>query len=271
MKVALGETVEEQRVATFQIVPCINCGVPVEGKYCSSCGQRKAVSKITWRSLGQEFTAKWLGFDNQLGRTFLDLTIKPGKVIHAYLGGNRVTYLGPLGYYFIVSALVLLGMSLLEVSIEDFMKTSSSDFSTTAEQPSGRVAAVQQQVFHYMSSLFRFMVILFVPFFAYAASLFFRRKGFSFLEHAVMLMYSSAHLFFISLFQAIIFKIMGETYTSFSAGLSLLYYGCFYSSAMGAKFSFKNFFKGIGVVAVGYAMFIFLMMFVLLVALLIFG
>ncbi|WP_224996475.1 DUF3667 domain-containing protein [Cesiribacter sp. SM1] len=77
--------------------------MPVEGKYCSTAGNIKGVSKITRRSHSDEISSRWLGFDNQFGRTFLGLTLMPGEVAHAYLGGNRVSYLRPLRYYFIIS------------------------------------------------------------------------------------------------------------------------------------------------------------------------
>ncbi|AHM59515.1 hypothetical protein D770_06260 [Flammeovirgaceae bacterium 311] len=264
MQVLVNNVGERQRPDAVQIVSCVNCGVLVEEKYCGSCGQRSAVSKITWRSLGRELGSTWLGFDNQLGRTFIDLSLRPGKVILTYLKGNRVSYLGPVGYYFIVTALVLLVLSASDFNIEEFMKASGNGFTTSLEPPKGRVFEVQQLAFQYMSSAFRFMAILFVPFFALAGYFFFRKKGFNYLEHVVMMIYSSAHLFLLTLLQASLYQATGNVHSGISALLNLLYYGYFYNSIMSEKFSLRNICKGIGVVLSGYLILVLLMIVVML-------
>ncbi len=243
---------------------CVNCGEVVQGKFCSSCGQRMLVKRISWKSLIQEFTAKWLGFDNQFWRTFLNLTVQPGKLMRSYLAGNRITYLGPLGYYFIVTALVFLGFAMLEISIEEFMVNSSSNLGPTNPQNS-KALKFQQEMLHYMSSALRFMVILFVPFFAWAAKLLYRKKGLNFLEFCILLLYSSAHMFWLTLLQGIMYKITGQVYAAASVFISILYYGFFYQDVLEQKKSVVGFFKGVLAYILGFLVMMSAMMVVMII------
>lgn len=243
--------------------PCINCGHPARQNYCESCGQRTSITRISWKGLLQELSAKWLGFDNQFCRTLWHLSIKPGVLIKSYLAGNRVTYLGPLSYYIVVTALVFLGLALLGISVEEFMQSTSSSLVDT-EVSQGRALAFQQEVLHVMSSALRFMIILFVPFFAWVAQRMYRKSGLNFLEFCVLLIYSSAHLFWLTLLQALLYGFTGQTFSTASIIISLLYYGFFYQDVLEKNKSVRGFIKGMFTYVLGFMLLVTAMMLVII-------
>jgi len=94
---------------------CINCGETSDRYFCAECGQKLEVRKVTWRSIADEVSAHWLGFNNQFFRVVRHLTTRPDKVITSYLSGNRVQYIGPLGYLVIMSAFYILAFDYLGI------------------------------------------------------------------------------------------------------------------------------------------------------------
>ena len=242
---------------------CVNCGHPVNQNYCESCGQRTNVSRISWKGLLQELSAKWLGFDNQFCHTLWHLSMKPGVIMKSYLAGNRVTYLGPLSYYIVVTALVFLGLALLGISVEEFMQSTSSGLGGT-EVPQGRALEFQQEVLHVMSSALRFMIILFVPFFAWVAQRMYRKSGLNFLEFCVLLIYSSAHLFWLTLLQALLYSSTSQTFSTASIITSLFYYGFFYQDVMEKNKTVRGFLKGMFTYVLGFLLLITAMMLVII-------
>ena len=70
---------------------CANCGEPLQGPFCSACGQENR--NLARLSLGQ-ISHDWLGdaftFDSRLLRTLVPLVRKPGFLTGEYLAGRRV-------------------------------------------------------------------------------------------------------------------------------------------------------------------------------------
>lgn len=210
----------------LQLEKCINCSDTVTGRYCAGCGQRQGVKRITFRGLLEEFWYHWIGFDNQFGRTLIQLTIRPGRVVQAYLNGNRVAYIGPLGYYFVVSALVILSFSVIGIEHKAFLEASGSMFSVAPS--SEKEAIFQEQYMNLISSAFRFLVILFIPFYAAVSILMFRKEKLNYWEHGILFLYSSAHMFWLTLLQAVVYKVSGEMFNITALLLALAYYGFFF-------------------------------------------
>ena len=250
-----------------QARPCAHCGLPVETPFCSSCGQRKDVASISWSSLLHELGTHWLGLDNQFARTFLGLTLRPGKVVRAYLAGDRIRYLGPVGYYIIITAVVLLLLSFLNISMEDFLVSNNQSLGVGTAQ-TGRVAELQARILHYMAGAFRFVAILMLPFLALSLKWLYRSKGFNFLEFCTLVLYAVAHMFWLSLLQGIVFKFNGRVHTGYSFLIALPYYGFLTMDTLEERKSLLKFMKAMGAYLLGIFLFVFsILMFSLLLGL----
>lgn len=83
---------------------CLNCGVPLSGPFCSSCGQRAVPANPTVRELTGDAWEELSGYDGRILATARGL-LKPGQLTQDYLAGRRAHYLPPLRVYLTVSVL----------------------------------------------------------------------------------------------------------------------------------------------------------------------
>jgi hypothetical protein len=92
---------------------CMNCGATRVGEYCHECGQHH-LSTLTIQGMVLEFLQRKLSLENGMLRTFIDLTVRPGAMIRAYVRGKRQTYTNPVGYLLISAGLTALALPLWE-------------------------------------------------------------------------------------------------------------------------------------------------------------
>ena len=86
---------------------CHNCGNPLQGKYCTSCGQHyKGNERLTFAYVVDDFLNNILNFEKGFFFTFWSLLVRPGKVASEYIYGKRKKYLSPPRYFGIVLVLV---------------------------------------------------------------------------------------------------------------------------------------------------------------------
>lgn len=81
---------------------CLNCGGPLTGPFCSSCGQRDVPPNPTVAELTGEAWQELSGYDGRLLATVRGL-LRPGQLTEDYLSGRRAHYLPPLRVYLMVS------------------------------------------------------------------------------------------------------------------------------------------------------------------------
>ena len=242
---------------------CINCGTEISGKFCANCGQRTTVKRITFKDTWFDFWAQVYGFDGLFLRTLRDLTIRPGVVAKTVISGNRVSYYGPVGYFFLMITLYLVFLSMMGLDILYFMKSTQSSF-----QLEGSDTKLSQQVQGFIAENIKLFSFLFIPIQALTAKyLFFRKSGYNFLENAVLPLYTAGHLNWISILIAIGFKLIGTPIFDPAGGgslfvtidpiITILYFGFSYSAFMTYQSKIKAFFKGIGVSILSYFLFVF--------------
>lgn len=114
---------------------CRNCGHTIEGNYCSHCGQRTNVERLTWASLGESFTSTFIG-DEAFGikgvnmrrgmfMTWVLILLHPVTSIKEYLAGCRHKYFNPVAILLMLSTLYALLYSWVDNSY-----TPTADFET---------------------------------------------------------------------------------------------------------------------------------------------
>lgn len=80
---------------------CLNCETPIDGEFCSFCGQAASTERYSLSTLAQEIythlrkveAAKTL-------RTIWSLTVSPGTFVRDYLKGKRVSHINPVRFFF---------------------------------------------------------------------------------------------------------------------------------------------------------------------------
>lgn len=137
---------------------CANCGKDVTTPFCDQCGQQNPPPRLELKQLMSDFVSRIYGFDGMFLRTIKDLTIFPGHVSRAFIEGNRVKYVGPVGYFFLLTAMTILIMDSLSISFFDFQSSSNPFASKTGEAPSEMYKRLMQFIGDSLK-LFRFVHI----------------------------------------------------------------------------------------------------------------
>lgn len=192
---------------------CINCGTIHDGAFCPNCGQKREIRRITIKSFILDFTSKWLGWDNKFLRTIKALTVNPGSVPREYIGGNRVRYVGPLGYTFLTTAIMIIMYNLLDLDIREMIQSSQDAFGANAgsSPPEVSMQEYNQAMAGFMADHFRFMVVAMIPFLALAGLMFYSSKdnGINYLEQSVLFFYIAGHTIWFNILSAPLLKIFG--------------------------------------------------------------
>jgi len=90
-------------------VPCVTCGKPMDGRYCSHCGERRVGPDD--HSLHRFFVHGIEAFTNADGKIFATLSFlitRPGRLTADYLKGRRKPYIQPLQLFLIANLVFFL-------------------------------------------------------------------------------------------------------------------------------------------------------------------
>lgn len=84
---------------------CLNCGAPLTGRYCASCGQAAHLHRSV-AEIRHELLHAVLHMDGKLFRTLPELARRPGRMTRRYIDGERVKFVSPFAL-FLFSALLM--------------------------------------------------------------------------------------------------------------------------------------------------------------------
>ncbi len=228
---------------------CINCEEETSGNFCSQCGQHASVKRITLREGWNDFWARIYGFDGMFPRTLRDLTIRPGKATQLFISGNRIKYYAPVGYFFLMITLLYLVGSLLDVSITEFMRSTTKGMQFAPPKAGSGQEKIAETIFQFISDNLKLITFLYIPMQAFISRfLFFRKSDLTYVEHTILPFYTHGHIYWISIVSLILFSSFGIFLNgSISMLLSIFYFGYAYSDLFNYQSKVKAFFKGIGV------------------------
>ena len=88
---------------TEKIKECKNCSNPVQGMYCSHCGQKADEKRFTITNLPVEFLHGFFHVHNGLFYTMKELFIRPGVTLRGFIAGKRISYFNPFTYLVLIS------------------------------------------------------------------------------------------------------------------------------------------------------------------------
>ena len=84
---------------------CKNCEHPLQGKYCSNCGQKSDTHRFHLKHLMHEGFHAVTHTDTGILYLIKELAIRPGVVARQYLEGKRKRYYNPFTFLLVVLAL----------------------------------------------------------------------------------------------------------------------------------------------------------------------
>ncbi|WP_147202019.1 DUF3667 domain-containing protein [Segetibacter aerophilus] len=215
---------------------CKNCDHPVDGNFCSNCGQPAKVHRIDAQYFLHDIPHSILHFDKGFPYTFSQLITRPSKALQEYLDGKRANFFRPLAYVVLMSAI----SSLLINQIRTLIK--QIHFKRT-----GEVVAEHSSFFSHYQSVFIFLMI---PIVSLCTWLVFKKTRFNFWENVLVNTYLAAQLnvllVLIHLFSLLKFLITDSTdyslilfMTGFMTYYALTFSGLMYKEISGVKLGLK--------------------------------
>jgi Protein of unknown function (DUF3667) len=87
---------------------CRNCGTPLNGPYCSQCGQRDINYHQSIGTVFRDFLDSFLTFDAKVVQTVWLLLSRPGDLTLRFLQGQQIRFLNPIRFYVSVSLVFFL-------------------------------------------------------------------------------------------------------------------------------------------------------------------
>jgi hypothetical protein len=91
---------------------CLDCGAPMLGPYCATCGQKNAPEHRSLWQLAKDAVGPAVLLESKLWRTLGTLLRHPGALSEAYTEGKRSRFIRPLRLYFWVSVLFFSALAL---------------------------------------------------------------------------------------------------------------------------------------------------------------
>lgn len=77
---------------------CLNCRSPLDGPFCSQCGQKAHVHR-SFSAIWHDILHGVLHFDGKFWRTLPLLVFKPGELTHRYIHGERAAFISPMALF----------------------------------------------------------------------------------------------------------------------------------------------------------------------------
>jgi hypothetical protein len=96
---------------------CLNCGAPLTGDYCHSCGQRAHVHR-TLGAFWHDLAHSVLHFEGKIWRTLPMLALRPGELTRRYIHGERAKFVSPIALFLFTVFLMFALFSLIGVSVD---------------------------------------------------------------------------------------------------------------------------------------------------------
>lgn len=224
---------------------CIHCKNAVETPYCPTCGQPNPPQSITLGQISADIQGRAYGTSGLFQRTLRDLFTKPGQVVATYIAGNRVMYSRPIGFFLLMITILLVLVDLLNFDYAAFLQASApSDGTQDVAQ-----TKLQKDVYQFVINHLRLMSFVVIPMQAFFARwLFFRKRGFTYLEHTVLPFYAGGQLNLLSVFTVLLFEATGLYFPFWLVTLvSVSYFAYIYVGWIQTQSKLKVLLKGIAI------------------------
>lgn len=174
---------------------CLNCGAGLvtAQKHCSVCGQKAATHRLNWHELIHDALHYVTHADKGIFHLVKELALRPGLVAREYLAGKRVKYFKPVNFFLIVAGILVFMTSYFHFGNKKNVERLEA-YAATLEDPAAQkkyyaMAKRMEKTDHYTSKYSNVINMLATPLMAFFFWLFYRKAGYSLIEHLVANMY----------------------------------------------------------------------------------
>ncbi|SFW68452.1 DUF3667 domain-containing protein [Cellulophaga fucicola] len=184
---------------------CKTCNTSITDthKYCSNCGAKIVLDRISLKGAWREFIGPFFSWDNNFWKTFFNLFTKPKDVLEAYISGARKKYFQPFSYL-VVYATIALIINKIFPSVE------ATDFSDgfkygTGDSNSKEVLKNFNLIYQFYTNYYNLIIISSIPAYSLLTYLTFKKRDHNYSEHLVFNAYIQANLGYALIVMQLIF------------------------------------------------------------------
>lgn len=123
---------------------CKNCGTTYAGNFCNRCGQSRDTPRFRLRNAVKNALGGLSNIDTGFGHTLVELLYRPGYMINDFLAGKRVPYFRPFQTLFVLAAIYILAVQLIDPAALKRTKEKATNMQT--EQFVAARNVLQQQL-----------------------------------------------------------------------------------------------------------------------------
>jgi hypothetical protein len=123
---------------------CENCGAPVSGRYCASCGQRREPPLHSLWHFTKIATEDLTHADSRVWGTLAALLFRPGRLSAEFLAGRRARYLPPVRLYLVLSVVFFVWAAVTQPGFRILQFDDTDASATTAAIATGAPPATSR-------------------------------------------------------------------------------------------------------------------------------
>lgn len=189
---------------------CKTCGNLNMNKFCPDCGQKLLPDRITVKSITKNTFAHVFNLEQGFFFTVVELIKRPGELISNYINGATKRYHNPIGLSVFLMTISVVIMALFIdndayiASMIEQMKQMYTQMGIPFEEEGFK------KVMNIMQNFYTVLPLLFIPFFAFIAKLFFKEKKLHFAEHMVVFIYATCIMALLAIVTNIVYAIFPE-------------------------------------------------------------
>lgn len=158
---------------------CKNCGNSLHGAYCSHCGQKSHIERITFSYTYHELFHFFTHIEKGFLHTSLHMIKKPGITITNFIEGKRKQYQQPISYFLIWTTIYILFLYYLEKLFGENTVIDYKDYF-------GPSATTKYAISH-----LSFVLTIIIPFQAFYLYVLITKSKFNYFESLAAALYST--------------------------------------------------------------------------------
>jgi len=158
-------------------IVCLNCNEAVERNYCSNCGQKTDIHRITLKHfLFHDVIHGVWHLDRGILFTIKQALLRPGKAALDYIGGKRIRY---YNVFYLILLLIGLGLFIDAIYVDSLEKYVTFGELDTLDE-------IEKETIKIYSEYLKFFIILAIPAYAFNSYILFNKKKLFYSEHLIV-------------------------------------------------------------------------------------
>jgi hypothetical protein len=107
---------------------CKNCGNVVRDSFCSHCGQKTKVDRITYSYIWREAFHFFTHIERGFIYTSLQMLASPAKTVRNFIEGKRKTYQPPVSYFLVWTTIYILSLYWVDITFGENVVISYGEY-----------------------------------------------------------------------------------------------------------------------------------------------